>query len=149
MKPVTPALLLAGLATLASACGGGSDTPAGPPSKAEYVRQANAICVQLGVAAEELARTTFGEEPRARGQLNAYSSASERIEAGKLAELRALQPPAGDAATVAAIYDAMERALGSIPPPGAGPGTAAREPAALTAFQRRAGAYGLTNCAAG
>jgi hypothetical protein len=107
-----PALLLL---TLAAGCGGGSKetttqvaTNAGPPpSKADYIEVADTICrnhqsrrEDLESQANDVGPLTSKEKARQVAALLRQESANRRAE---VAEVRALQPPAADAATVSSI----------------------------------------------
>jgi hypothetical protein len=103
------------LLTLAAGCGGGSKatttqvaTNAGPPSsKADYIEVADAICrnhqsrrEDLESQASDVGPLTSTQKARQVAALLRQESANRRSE---VAEVRALQPPPADAATVSSI----------------------------------------------
>jgi hypothetical protein len=111
-----PALLLL---TLPAGCGGGSKgtttqvaTNAGPPSsKADYIEVADTICrnhqsrrEDLESQARDVGPLTSKEKARQVAALLRQESANRRAE---VAEVRALQPPAPDAATVSSILSLL------------------------------------------
>jgi hypothetical protein len=126
-----PFRLLAGVAV--AGCGGddldGDDdqvTTSGPlvPSKRDYISQADGLCAFYESRVEELGPTLREE----------------------LDEVRAITPPAGDEAQVAAIFDAAARAVDGLE---ADPATFVDDAAVrrLFADARRTGRrYGLQEC---
>ena len=109
------ALLSLLLPTLAAGCGGGSNeattqvatNDGQPPSKADYVGLADAICrnhqsrrEDLESQAGELGPLTSKAKAHQAAALLRQESANRRAE---VRELRGLQPPAGDPATVDAV----------------------------------------------
>ena len=94
---------LAGLALAASlaGCGGGSSHP----SKASFIRQADAICLKGSKAQDAL------PNPSSTADLAAYVKRVYGIERGVVADVRALTPPDGDAATIGTMLDNVDRAL--------------------------------------
>ena len=162
--------LLAG--PVAAGCGGDEDSGAVTvattelvPSRPDYVSQADGFCAFYESRVEELGRKRFG--------LNAKDF--EVLESGRIVfkagrrppdaeiedfvvgtavpnfreevdELRSLTPPRGDEQRVAAIYDAVERAVDQLE---ANPQSFADDAAVsrLVAEARRVGrAYGLKEC---
>jgi hypothetical protein len=116
-KRVAGAVVLAALALVAAGCGGGSDTSAPTAlSKAEYVKQANAICRE-GQQKREAAVNEFVEEHEAKP---GESRGPELIEVvlptlkETFDELSELPAPKGDEDTVAKIIEAYEEPLGKI-----------------------------------
>ncbi|MGZ5320741.1 MAG: hypothetical protein ACXWFN_04725 [Solirubrobacterales bacterium] len=127
---------LAALALLAGGCGddGGGDVTTDPgslvPSKRDYIVSADTICAQadqaiqteaevgLGIGANDFELTSEGEivfksgrrptDARIRrfGTEVVIPTLREQLE-----RLRALTPPSGDEAEVAAIYDRAERGI--------------------------------------
>jgi hypothetical protein len=99
--------------TVAAGCGGGSaetttrasgQPSAGPPSKADYIELADAICrnhqsrrQDLESQAGEIGPLTSKEKARRVADLLRQESSNRRAEAGELADL---QPPPRDAAEV-------------------------------------------------
>jgi hypothetical protein len=156
---------------VAAGCGGddGGEVTTDPaalvPSKRDYIVQADTICsgadqaiqteaeVRLGIDANDFHLTPAGEVVFLPGRRPADARV-RRFGEGvviptlreQLADLRALTPPAGDEATVAAIYDRAERGVDRL----------AAEPAlfnnsdtvrrALTEARRLGREYGFFNC---
>jgi len=109
------ALLSLLITTLAAGCGGGSDqattqvatNDGQPPSKADYVELADVICrnhqsrrEDLESQAGELGPLTSKAKAHQAAALLRQESANRRAE---VQELRGLQPPAADAATVDSV----------------------------------------------
>ncbi|WP_320672908.1 hypothetical protein [Patulibacter defluvii] len=115
------------------------------PTKAEYVREANAICKRADAASQRTAReriARLGGSPT-REQLVALvrEVALPSIE-GQLRDLRALDRPKDDADAVAEIYDALD---GEIAKVRADPALAvAGNP--FAGSSAKAHAYGLDAC---
>jgi hypothetical protein len=134
------ALLIALVSLFAAGCGGGDDDKA--LSKAEYLKQGNAIC-KKGNDAIDAAGQALGESPT-KAQITAFAtdtlipSVSTQIK-----DLRALDPPEEDADTLTALYDDAEAALEKIK---ANPETVASENDPFADVNKRATAYGLTEC---
>jgi hypothetical protein len=167
---VLPALMLA---PAAAGCGdddgGNGDrvTTSGPlvPSKRDYTSQADGLCAFYESRVEELGRERFGLNAKdfkvlPSGQIvfraghRPSDAAIEDFVHGtavpnlreELDEVRAITPPAGDEARVAAIYDAAARAVDHLE---ADPATFADDEAVrrLFADARRVGRrYGLREC---
>ena len=146
MKATSIAVLL--LATALAACGGDDEPPR--PSKAQYVRQANAICAAANERVEPLLREHLMKRPPTARDVAAFAQAVVPIERETLAKLRNLPAPAGDAATVARIYDAATRATDTLERAASDPRLAMRildaDPFARS--ERLANQYGLTACGA-
>jgi hypothetical protein len=96
-------LVLAALALAAtlSGCGGGS----AHPSKSSYLKQADAICMHGSKAQDAL------DQPSSNADLAGYVKRVYAIERGVVSDVRALTPPAGDAATITSMLDNVDRAL--------------------------------------
>jgi hypothetical protein len=165
---VLPGLILAS----AAGCGDDDDggdrvTTSGPlvPSKRDYISQADGLCAFYESRVEELGRERFGLNAKdfrvlSSGQIvfraghRPRDAAIEDFVLGtavpnlreELAEVRAITPPAGDEARVAAIHDAAARAVDRLE---ADPATLADDEAVrmLFADARRIGRrYGLREC---
>ena len=108
----TTSTALALLAIALAACGG-DDEPQ-RPSKAQYVRQANAICAAANERVEPLLREHLMKRPPTARDVAAFAGAVVPIERETLAKLRDIPAPAGDASTVARIYDAATRATDTL-----------------------------------
>jgi hypothetical protein len=162
--------LLAGAAIAGCGDGGDSDEPvmtSGPlvPSKRDYISQADGLCAFYESRVEELGKERFGLNAKdfkvlPSGQIvfrmghRPSDAAIEDFVLGtavpelraELDEVRAITPPAGDEAAVAAIYDAASRAVDGLEDD---PATFADDAAVrrLFADARRTGRrYGLREC---
>jgi hypothetical protein len=172
---VLRAVVFAGLAFLAGAafgCGGGDDhvdlgTVSLAPSRADYISRADGVCGlyqdrierngrdRLGLHGGdfrvlESGRIVFkpGRRPPDAEILGFISEIAVPELQAQLTELRALEPPSGDEAQVAAIYDAAGRATAAL---AADPRLAldeARMQALFTAPLRSARRYGFRVCGA-
>jgi hypothetical protein len=120
---LTTLLLASGL--IAAGCGGGGgddnsstssgSTSAGPLSKAEYIAKGDQICAQGTLVIGQAGREQFGTSQPSREQAIQFSQDTvvPSLE-DTLAKLRALEPPSGDQAKTAAIYDALEDGLNKL-----------------------------------
>ena len=140
------ALALGTVAALTAAgCGGGDDDKG--LSKDEYLKQGNAICAKgnakINAGIEQLGQTA--NTARIRGfTLTVLVPTVE----GELKDLRALEAPEDDADTLTALYDDADAALQKIKAnPGLAQAQGADDP--FAAVNKRATAYGLTECGAG
>jgi hypothetical protein len=93
-----------------AACGSSSKNDA--PSKAEYIASADKICkagntVINGLSAKLTNKSTAAD-------LAAFKAAAVPSLRGQVKSLRALKPPAGDAAKLKAIYDQVDAAAGQL-----------------------------------
>lgn len=123
---------------------GSSTATAGVPTKAEYITRADEICRK---AEEEFARTlneSFedGSPGQAEPDAALETAFVENLE-GQLNDLRALNPPAGDEQTLAAMYDSLAVAVQEI---AEDPSSLTEPSAAMKDASRRARAYGLDEC---
>jgi hypothetical protein len=169
LAAILPALL-AGPAI--AGCGDDGDggervTTSGPlvPSKRDYISQADGLCAFYESRVEELGKEHFGLNAKdfkvlPSGQI-VFKAGHRPSDAAiedfvlttavpelrqELDEVRAITPPAGDEAKVAAIYDAAARAVDGLE---ADPATFADDAAVrrLFADARRTGRhYGLQEC---
>lgn len=142
---------LAALAILVAGCGGGGDSSESTSSltKAEFVKQGNAICAkgnkEIQEGFEEFEKEVGSQKQPTKAQL------SEAIETivlpavrGQVEGIQDLEPPSGEEAKVEAITDAAEEALEK----------GEEDPAALTTEKadpfakanEMANEYGLTKC---
>lgn len=109
---------LAGLAMMAASCGGsettadaGGDAPAvttttaSAITKAEYNDKADAVCTRLNTQLDELDKT---ETKRGTPEHLAKGNQLLTTMSGAITELKALPKPAGDEATLDAIYTDMD-----------------------------------------
>ena len=119
-------------------------------SKEEYVERANALCAELATETKKLAEESFEglERQPTEEELRDYQRRATELQRNTLVDLRALWPPEGDEAPVAAIYDELERVLDELEAvPAASPGQPGD--VSLGRFQELANDYGLTECAQG
>ena len=168
-----PRLLLGALLALALALGACGDEPSGEetqvtelvPSRTDYIIDGDTICarfeagirteaeIALGIRAEDLRFTPSGEiafkpgrapSPAALRRFGARTLVPALRE--QLEDLRALTPPAGDEARLAAIYDSVERGVDRLAddPDLATERGAVRK--ALTGARRAARRYGFATC---
>jgi hypothetical protein len=147
MRGITLLTLLGLLAVtvIAGGCGGGDVEPL---SKAAFVKQGNAICLQ---ASEE--RGSALKEAASNGEQNPASSSEAELEefVTEIAlppikqmaeELDDLGVPKGDERQVGAIVAGLERGIAKLE---ANPSSAMTD-ASFLAVNRMAEAYGLTAC---
>ena len=94
---------LAGLALAATlaGCGGGSSHP----SKASFIKRADAICLRGSRAQDAL------HSPSSNADLAAYVKRVYAIERGVVSDVRALTTPDGDTGTISTMLDNVDRAL--------------------------------------
>jgi hypothetical protein len=121
----TLATLLLASGLIAAGCGGGDDdnstsaasgsTPTGPLSKGEYIAKGDQICAQGTLVIGQAGREQFGSSQPSRDQAVQFGQDTvvPSLE-DTLTKLRALEPPAGDQAKTAAIYDALESGLNKL-----------------------------------
>ena len=111
------AIVVALLATGAAAGCGGDDEE--PLSKAEYIKQGDAICkkanAELEREAEEMFRDLGSNERPSEEQLSTFVEdlIKPKIQ-GQVDDLRELSPPEGDEETVNAIYEKVEEGLSKV-----------------------------------
>ena len=101
-RAFTPLAALAVAVTVA-ASGGGSSSSA--PSKSEFIKRADAICVKGSHAQDAL------PQPASNAELAGYVKHVYAIERGVVQDVRGLQPPSGDASTINSMLDSVDRAL--------------------------------------
>lgn len=124
-------LLTAGL--LMAGCGD-SDADAEPLTKAEFVKQANAICFK---ASEEV-----GDEVREDKESDLISATAVALQKD-VDGIEALGVPSGDEAQIEAILDNVNKAIESIESTPK-PGREAND--AIVKAENQAKAYGLKSC---
>lgn len=112
-------VLLAG-GLVAAGCGGGggdksSSTHTGPLGKSDYIASGDQICAQGTLAIGQAGRERFGTSQPTRDQAIQFGQdvVVPSLE-DTLRKLRALEPPAGDEAKTAAIYDALEQGVNKL-----------------------------------
>jgi hypothetical protein len=138
---IVSAVLVAGL-LVASGCGsGGGETV----TKAEFVKEANAICNKWGDKREKL----IGEQVKELGQ-SPSKSALEKVVLAAIPnyetaaeELAELETPEGDEEKVAAIVSAMDEGAGRTK---ADPGAAVISSTGFEKANKLVAAYGLDQC---
>jgi len=104
------ALLAAGTT---AGCGGDDEEPL---SKAEYIKQGDAICKKASAELEKEAKEQFpGNEEPSGEELTGFAEdvLKPNLE-GQLNDLRDLTPPEDDADTVNAIYEKVETGLAKL-----------------------------------
>jgi hypothetical protein len=124
-------------------CGGGS----GALSKAEFDKQANAICARGTAEVNAAGKRMFTSRP-SQAQLVAFarSTVIPNIQS-QISQVRKLKPPSGDRKTVDGILASAQAALDKVK---ANPALVAQNgPGPFAEADRRARAYGLTACASG
>jgi hypothetical protein len=122
----TLATLLVASGLIAAGCGGGGDddnstsaasgsTSTGPLSKAEYIAKGDQICAQGTLVIGQAGREQFGSSQPSRDQAVQFGQDTvvPSLE-DTLTKLRALDPPPGDQAKTAAIYDALESGINKL-----------------------------------
>ena len=141
----TVSLMLA--ACLVMGCGGSNNGTTAASSKAEYIKQAEAICTKVNREAEAAAAAWKRSFPGGAAEAETHPNdglrkvlipALER----EAEELEALQPPASDEATVTAFVEDLAKASKALKENGfkALPSSGAID------FKREAAAYGLKSC---
>jgi hypothetical protein len=100
-RGISSLLAAAALAATLVACGGGS----AHPSKAAFIKQADALCLRGSAAQSALS------QPSSNAQLPGYVKHIYAIERGVVSNLRALTPPTGDQATVSSMLGNVDKAL--------------------------------------
>lgn len=146
MKRYGCALTVVLLAVGAGAGCGGDDEE--PLSKAEYIKQGDAICKKANAELEKQANEMFpglgqGEQP-SEEQLktfveDAFSANAEQ----RLEDLRDLPAPEGDEDTLNRIYDGFDEAVAKVED---NPGILLREGDPFRGPSQRAENYGFKEC---
>ena len=111
------AITVAVLAAVAGAGCGGDDEK--PLSKAEYVKQGDAICKKAQASGEKKVEEMFGdlgpnEKPSDEQLTTLVEDVIKPNTQGQLNDLRDLTPPEGDEDTVNGIYDGVEEGLAKV-----------------------------------
>ena len=116
IKPAALALTTLALSAAALGCGGDDEEPL---SKAEFIKQGDAICKKSGDKVDAAAEKQFadlgrGETP-SPSEIEAFAEETLVPEvSGQLEDLRELPAPEGDEDRVNEIFDAAEEALGKV-----------------------------------
>jgi hypothetical protein len=141
---------LVGIALAATACGGSDDESTKAPTKAEFIKRADRICVQTDKVQRDDLKAYFAKRPA--GAANQALNEKVVLAVGLPAirdeaeELDALPAPDGDEEEVQAILDGMGKAIER----------AEEDPSTLvnlkslgpfTAVGKLAGEYGFKACA--
>jgi hypothetical protein len=97
-------------------CGGDDEEPL---SKAEYIKQGDAICKKAQAEGKKKVEEMFGdlgpnEEPSEEQLTTLVEDVIKPNTQGQLNDLRDLTPPEGDEDTVNAIYDGVEEGLANV-----------------------------------
>jgi hypothetical protein len=133
---------------LIAGCGGGDDHL----TKAEYLKQGNAICKRGNDEIDAAAKQQFsdqlskGQRPSDATLVNFTTDSVIPNVEDQIAQLRDLSPPKGDEDTVNAIYDAADEGLDKLK---ADPSLAGQGPSgggAFTEADKLARDYGLVAC---
>lgn len=105
-----PAAVLGLIAALSfAACGSSSDNA---PTKAEYIKKADAICTKGNQQIDAEAKKTFGKNQPTQAQLSAFDKKTVLPALDQmLGDLRALDRPKGDDAAITAMYDSLDSAI--------------------------------------
>ncbi len=109
------ASLIAILAVIAGCGGGGSSSNGGDNPKATYIAHGDEICAHTTFAIGQAGRERFGTSNPSRAQVlqfvqEVFVPNFEEL----VTSLRALNPPAGDQAKTAAIYDSLDQAVNRV-----------------------------------
>ena len=114
-------------------------------TKPQYIAEGDAICAE---AERDLRRAgaKLGRAPSAAELDRVVDRTVVPVVRQRIARLRALEPPPGDEAEVAAIYDAAEEGLARIE---ARPALAERPDQVFSRTSRLAREYGFEECAGG
>ena len=132
MRAVAAAL---GAVVALGACGGGGGERL---SKADYIKQADAICKAATAATDKVAA------PDSEEGLPEYVGEIAKVADKMLKDLRALNGPAADEKTVDAIYDGYDQALKMITDDPSALMTLTESP--FTEVEKQAQAYGFEEC---
>jgi hypothetical protein len=139
----TGAVLLIG----AAGCGGGDDDKS--LSRAEYLKQGNAICKKGNAEIDAAGRKVANGGRPTPAQIKAFATGTliPNVEA-QIKDLRALKAPKEDADKFSALYDEADAALERIK---GNPALVAADGPAdpFFAVNKKASAYGLTECGSG
>lgn len=141
------ALFLAGTALVAAGCGGGGEDTSTSLTKAQFVKQANAICAnynkQMAADFSKYAKEQSGGGSTQISPAEAVAKATIPATKEELEDLRALPVPSGEEEKVEALLERRQEALEKIED----------EPLFKTAgdpfeeFNQPLTDYGLTECA--
>ena len=106
------AALLVAMAAVGIGCGGDSDEESGPPTRAEYVEQGDEICQELyeqrdPLEAQAAEAGVRGDDDEAAG---IFENAADITE-NRVADLEALEPPAGDEEAASAFVESAEATI--------------------------------------
>ncbi len=135
MRGMRSAAAALGAAIALGACGGGGGDRL---SKADYIKEADAICKAASDKTDALTA------PETEDDIAAYFEAAGKLEKDMLKDLRSLKGPSADEGTLAALYDDVEEAIDAIL---ADPEAAMNlEEDPMAEVGERAEEYGFTEC---
>jgi hypothetical protein len=137
------------LAAFMAGCGGGGEAPVSL-TKAQFIKQANAICSRGAARFNALYQSFVRKYPLPGGKRRSLDEYSEAVKTAlapaikwELEEIRALGVPAGDAHTVDTILAAIEGGLEKVEKH---PGVQANTERQFERSTNLANAYGLETC---
>lgn len=147
LKKIGSALVVVSAsAILLGGCGGGGDETQ-ELSKAEFIKQADAICAKTDKAQEAELTAYLKENPKAEssqaGQEKMVTDAGLPPLQEEIGELAELEPPSSDAQKVEAIVKDLEEALKKSEDT---PGLLVRGPDPFAEVGKLATAYGFKEC---
>lgn len=134
MRGMRSAAAALGAVIALGACGGGGDRL----SKADYIKEADKIC------AASTAETDKITPPESEEDVAAYFEEAGKVVKAMLKDLRALNGPKDDEATVDSIYDDYEKVLETILDDPVAALSIENDP--FTAVGERAQEYGFAEC---
>jgi hypothetical protein len=105
------AIAAVGLVLIGAGCGGGDNTP----TKAEFIKQADAICTKAHDSLEKAFNQSFAGKQPSQAELNKF--AREELAPtvqGEIDDVRNLDPPSGDEGEIEAITDAAQSGVDKI-----------------------------------
>jgi hypothetical protein len=138
-----------GLGLVLAACGGSDDSSL---TKAEFVKQGNAICKkgaqEINAGFEKVAKTIPKNQQPSQAQLEKFANDTliPSVQ-GQIDDIRALDPPSGDEDQVNALLDSAQEALDKVKQDPSLAVGGKSDP--FKKANQQAKAYGLTVCGAG
>jgi hypothetical protein len=134
------------MASFAFGCGSsGNDATSAPLTKAQYLKEANSLCVELAKE-REAAIASWKEEFATEAEADShdgYKAVFGPALRHEAEELESLEPPAKDVERIARIEDSLSEVAASLEERGA----RALLHSGLPAYRSKALAYGLDKCA--
>lgn len=124
--------------------GSGVDSGSAPPTNERFTTEADAICATGLQQMRDAVRAAFGSQAPTEAEVTTFTT-SETVPmlTAQIDDLKALTPPGGDEATVAAIWDAMDEGLGTIE---GDPASVLSDPAPMSDALALARSYGFRSC---